>query len=116
MSGGLRRSCRGRVIDFELVEDDFAVWLRSRKLSEGYVDQMLSCLRRFGVKIKDPIDVTKVFSGLSRGQSHQRAKVSGYMNVSRNAMMSAITREKSGSGILFRRGAGKMKDTFCLYC
>jgi hypothetical protein len=43
-------------------------------------------------------------------------KVGGYMNMSRNAMMSAIIREKSGSGILFRCGAGKMKETFCLYC
>jgi len=59
------------VIDFELVEDDFKVWLKSRGLSEGYVRQMLSCFRRFGVKIKGPMDVVKVFSGLSRGQKHK---------------------------------------------
>ena len=56
---------------FEEIEDDFTLWLRSRQLSKGYVDQMLSSLRRFGVKIKGPMDVVSVFSGLSRGQSHQ---------------------------------------------
>ena len=71
VSGGLGRSCRGRVIDFELVEDDFSLWLKSRGLSEGYVRQMLSCFRRFGAEIKGPMDVVKVFSGLSRGQKHK---------------------------------------------
>ena len=52
---------------------------------------------------------------IKRRQTLTCMEIGGYINVSKKAVMSAITREKSGSGILFRRGAGKMKDTFCLY-
>jgi len=40
----------------------------------------------------------------------------GYINVRRkNAMISAIISERSGSGISLTLMSGRMKETFCLY-
>lgn len=56
-------------IDFNEVEGDFRLWLQGRASGE-YVKQVLSCLRRFGRPIRQPIDVAKAFSRLTVGQRH----------------------------------------------
>jgi intergrase/recombinase len=57
-------------IDYCSVKDDFSVWLRSRGLSEDYWVGMLRHLDRFSKPIHVPLDVARVFDGLSVGQRH----------------------------------------------
>ena len=57
-------------INYVEFRDDFKVWLESKGLSMDYRRQIISYLDRFiaGRPIRSPMDVVKLFQGLSAGQ------------------------------------------------
>ena len=57
-------------LSWKEVREDFIAWLNSRNLDPEYRQSIISNLDRFAPKISSPIDVSKLFSGLSRGQRH----------------------------------------------
>ena len=65
------RLSRPASIDYLGVREDFRAWLGNRAVSESYRRQILSYLERFlaGRVIEGPMDVVRVFKGLSPGQS-----------------------------------------------
>jgi len=59
-------------VNYGSVKGNFAEWLKSKRLNERYVACMISYLDRFvnNKLIKSPMDVVRIFSGLTSGQQH----------------------------------------------
>ena len=58
-------------IDYSALRTDFLRFLESKRLSREYIRCMLSYLDRYVRVISEPMDVVRVFSGLTAGQQHQ---------------------------------------------
>ena len=57
-------------IDYRKVRADFIAFLESRNLNRGYVEKTLRYLDRYVTVIEGPMDVVRVFGGLTNGQQH----------------------------------------------
>jgi len=53
-----------------MLRKDFLVWLNSRSLAFDYRRSIVSYLDRFAPKLSKPLDVVRLFDGLSAGQKH----------------------------------------------
>ena len=58
------------VVDWRLLREAFLVWLDSRELAEDYKRSIISYLDRFVSVVSSPLDVARLFEGLSVGQRH----------------------------------------------
>jgi intergrase/recombinase len=58
-------------VDFSVVREDFFAWLKNRGITEKHRRAIVSYLTKFGKPIREPMDVVRVFEGLSVGQRHQ---------------------------------------------
>jgi len=63
------------VLSWKEVREDFIVWLKSRHLDPEYKQSIISYLDRFAPKISSPLDVSKLFNGLTRGQQIKRREL-----------------------------------------
>ena len=64
----LSRLVEATVISYPVVRDDFITWLNTKELSERYRNQVISYLDRFVGEIKEPMDISRMFEPLTRGQ------------------------------------------------
>ena len=58
------------LVDWRMLRKDFLVWLNSRGLAFDYKRSIVNYLDRFAPKLSRPLDVVKLFDGLSAGQKH----------------------------------------------
>jgi len=61
---------KGLKIDYPALRDDFLSFLESKKFNQRYVKTMLSYLDKNVSVIEGPMDILRVFSGLTPGQQH----------------------------------------------
>jgi len=61
-------------IDYSALRGDFLSFLGSKKFNERYVSCMLSYLDKYVKVISGPLDVLRVFSGLTAGQQHNLSR------------------------------------------
>ena len=58
------------LIDWRKLRKDFLVWLNSRDLAFDYKRSIINYLDRFAPKLRNGMDVVRLFDGLSAGQKH----------------------------------------------
>ena len=58
------------LVDWRKLRKDFLVWLDSRDLAFDYRRSIVNYLDRFAPKLSRPLDVVRLFDGLSAGQKH----------------------------------------------
>jgi intergrase/recombinase len=61
---------RGLEIDFQRVRGDFITFLESRRLTSRYLKSTITYLDKYMRVIRGPMDVVRIFSGLTVGQKH----------------------------------------------
>ncbi|MEM2518288.1 MAG: hypothetical protein QXO49_04980, partial [Candidatus Bathyarchaeia archaeon] len=64
----------GPVIDYRVLRDGFVAFLESRRFNGRYVKCMLSYLDKYVSVIRGPMDVVRVFAGLTEGQQHNLSR------------------------------------------
>ncbi|RLE49193.1 MAG: hypothetical protein DRJ18_00150 [Candidatus Methanomethylicota archaeon] len=58
------------LLDWRKLRQNFLVWLESRDLAFDYKRSIISYLDRFAPQLSKPLDVVRLFDGLSAGQKH----------------------------------------------
>ena len=58
------------LVDWRMLRKDFLVWLNSRDLAFDYKRSIVNYLDRFAPKLRNGMDVVRLFDGLSAGQKH----------------------------------------------
>ena len=58
------------LVDWRKLRQNFLVWLKSRDLAFDYKRSIINYLDRFAPKLSCPLDVVRLFDGLSAGQKH----------------------------------------------
>ena len=61
---------QARRIDYRGLREDFIEFLKSRNLNRRYIHCIISYLDKYVKVISEPMDVVRIFSGLSPGQQH----------------------------------------------
>jgi intergrase/recombinase len=61
---------RGLEIDFQRVRGDFVTFLESKRLTSRYLKSTIRYLDKYMKVIRGPMDVVRIFSGLTVGQKH----------------------------------------------
>jgi len=63
-------SLRFGLISWKELRNEFLVWLNSRDLAFDYKRSIVNYLDKFAPVLSEPLDVVKLFNGLSAGQKH----------------------------------------------
>ncbi|HEX68881.1 MAG TPA: hypothetical protein ENG10_01120 [Candidatus Bathyarchaeota archaeon] len=65
---------KGLKINYLQIRSDFVTFLKSRGLNPRYIECMLRYLDKYVTVINGPMDILRIFSGLTKGQQHNLSR------------------------------------------